>query len=297
MPSFFKRKHASGYQGSTSSSGAYPQPPSVSNSNSNQSTYGVQGNSAPIGWSGPGQASRPPQGDLRLQVPSTRPSGPASAGGFITPTLSPSPGGVTPPGSASYPGGFAPQGPPPIVPRNPQQDECYSWFVAIDQDGSGEISPQELQSALMNDGGLKFSAGTVKYLMSIFDVDNSRGIGFQEFESLWNYITQWRQMFESFDIDRNGKIDADELGRALAHYDLRVGLPVLDLLVKKYAAAAPRTRGYQNGPPPRPQIDLDRFVCACVVVRQMCQLYEQCTGYGAAQISRDDFIRAVISLP
>jgi Ca2+-binding EF-hand superfamily protein len=26
-------------------------------------------------------------------------------------------------------------------------------------------------------------------------------------------------MFESFDIDRNGKIDADELGRALAHYE------------------------------------------------------------------------------
>lgn len=26
-------------------------------------------------------------------------------------------------------------------------------------------------------------------------------------------------MFESFDIDRNGRIDADELGGALAHYE------------------------------------------------------------------------------
>ena len=59
-------------------------------------------------------------------------------------------------------------------------------------------------------------------------------------------------MFESFDIDRNGKIDADELGRALAHYEyvaplnllpirllmlsnsLHVGPRVLDLLIKKY---------------------------------------------------------------
>jgi Ca2+-binding EF-hand superfamily protein len=57
-----------------------------------------------------------------------------------------------------------------------------------------------------------------------------------QFEALWNYITvsvsngtpscltfpvlqQWRQMFESFDVDRNGQIDADELGRALAHYE------------------------------------------------------------------------------
>jgi len=169
--------------------------------------------------------------------------------------------------------------------------------VAIDQDGNQEISPLELQSALMNDSGLRFSTSTVKYLMSVFDYDNSRGISFQEFEPLWNYITQWRQMFESFDIDRNGKIDADELGRALAHYDLRVGPLVLDLLVKKYASAMPRTRSHYGAPLPRPQIDLDRFVCACVVVRQMCQLYDQCSGYGAAQISRDDFIRAVISLP
>jgi hypothetical protein len=172
-------------------------------------------------------------------------------------------------------------------------------FVAVDQDGSGEISPQELQSALIGEGGLglTFSANTVKYLMSIFDLDNSRGIGFPEFESLWKYITQWRQMFESFDVDRNGKIDADELSRALNHYELRVGLPVLDLLVKKYATAPPRSRGPHYGPPTPPQINLDQFVCACVIVQQMCQLYDQCSGYGSAQISRDDFLRAVIALP
>ena len=29
---------------------------------------------------------------------------------------------------------------------------------------------------------------------------------------------QWRQMFESFDADNDGTIDASELSRALAHY-------------------------------------------------------------------------------
>jgi len=197
-----------------------------------------------------------------------------------------------------YSGGFAPpQGPPPFVPRNPQQAECYSWFVAVDQDGSGEISPQELQNALVGDGGLRFSSSTVKYLMSIFDLDNSGGIGFPEFESIWNYITQWRQMFESFDVDRNGQINADELSHALAHYDLRVGLPVLDRLVKKYASPLPRSRVPHYGPPPTPQINLDQFVCACIIVQQMCQLYDKCSGYGSSQMNRDDFLRAVISLP
>jgi Ca2+-binding EF-hand superfamily protein len=303
MPSFFKRdskKNVGRFQSSSSSSNnAHPQSPgSVGWSNSNQDSWGVQGNSAPIGgWSSSSGSGRPSQGDLHLQV-----QRPPSAGGFINPGLSPSPGGVTPPGNDKHPSGFQggfppPQGPPPFVPRDAQQDEIYAWFVAVDQDGSGEISPQELQSALIGDGGLKFSSSTVNYLMSIFDLDNSRGIGFQEFESLWGYITQWRQMFESFDIDRNGKIDADELGRALAHYDLRVGLPVLDKLVQKYASTSPRSRGPQYGPPAPPQINLDQFVCACVIVQQMCRLYDQCSGHGSAQISRDDFIRAVISLP
>jgi len=108
---------------------------------------------------------------------------------------------------------------------------------------------------------------------------------------IWNYITQWRQMFES--TRTNWAV------RWLTMRSLRIGPTVLDLLVKKYAAAPPsRNRGPHYGaPPPPPQIDLDRFVCACVVVRQMCQLYDQCSGYGAAQISRDDFIKAMISLP
>lgn len=301
MP-FFKRGKKNVSAGTNSTHSA-PPPQSVAPSYSNQSTWGVQGNSAPIGWSpssGPssgGHATHPSQGDYHPQTALNQLSGPASAGGFVHPSVSPSPGGITRAGNLTHPGGFVPLGPPPVVPRNVQQDECYAWFVAVDQDGSGEISPEELRSALMNDGALRFSLGTVKYLMSIFDVDHSRGIGFREFESLWKYIIQWRQMFESFDADRDGKIDADELGRALAHYDLRVGPPVLDILVKKYAVVPPRNRGPHYGPPPRPQVDLDHFVCACVVVRQMCQLYDQCSGHGSAQISRDDFIRAVISLP
>jgi hypothetical protein len=119
------------------------------------------------------------------------------------------------------------------------------------------------------------------------DQDGSGGIGFEEvcgclfqsiskiskltclvqFEPLWNYMTvrapnrthllsdvfqqQWRQMFESFDTDDSGTIDANELSRALAHYkygssqifrfshsrlllSLHVGPPILNMLVKKY---------------------------------------------------------------
>ncbi|KAI0292093.1 hypothetical protein B0F90DRAFT_1671271 [Multifurca ochricompacta] len=111
-----------------------------------------------------------------------------------------------------------------------------------------------------------------RFLLKNCDLDESGGIGFQE---------QWRQMFDSFDIDHDNRIDGTELGRALAYYNLHVGPSVLDILVKKY----------------------DHFVCACVVVQQMCGLYDrfnQGGGGGAVvpqQMSRDEFLIAVISLP
>ncbi|KAI0302850.1 hypothetical protein B0F90DRAFT_175797 [Multifurca ochricompacta] len=205
-----------------------------------------------------------------------------------------------------HPGGFAPQ---LAALPNVQSDECFAWFVAVDQDGNGQVSPEELRSALLNDGGFRFSTRTVKYIMSIFDLDESGGIGFQEFEPLWNYMNQWRQMFDSFDIDRDNRIDGTELGQALAYYDLHVGPSVLDILVKKYGTIAPQNQqrhlGYSPAPvlAPRLQVDLDHFVCACVVVQQMCGLYDrfnQGGGGGAVvpqQMSRDEFLIAVISLP
>jgi len=201
-----------------------------------------------------------------------------------------------------HPNGSAPQ-PPQIVLPNVEQDEdeCYAWFFAVDQDGNGQLSPEELRSALLNDGGLKFSTGTVNYLMSLFDQDSNGTIGFEEFKPLWKYMTQWRQMFDSFDDDKDGRIDANELAGALGYYDLHVGPTVLEMLVNKYGLKPSRNRPPRYGGAPRPQLDLDHFVCACVVVQQMCVLYERCGAGGQgpehSRIGRDEFIRAVISLP
>ncbi|KAH9046328.1 hypothetical protein EDB83DRAFT_1537143 [Lactarius deliciosus] len=124
---------------------------------------------------------------------------------------------------------------PLVAPPNTQDDEQVAWFIAIDQDNSGQVSAEELQSALMNGyGGKRFSSETVKYLMNVFDLDGSGEIGMEEFKPLWDYVKQWREMFESFDYNQDGIIDATELSNALGHYNLQVGPLVINFLVHKY---------------------------------------------------------------
>jgi len=45
----------------------------------------------------------------------------------------------------------------------------------------------------------------------MFDRDQSGQIEIHEFQGLWNYLSQWRALFDQFDRDRSGTIDAGEL--------------------------------------------------------------------------------------
>ena len=98
---------------------------------------------------------------------------------------------------------------------NPQRQ----WFVAVDRDGSGQINPTELSQALINGDWTPFDLDTVKMLMSVFDVDRSGHISFNEvseslersecarysrcfpphpsqFAGLWKYIQDWQGVFK-----------------------------------------------------------------------------------------------------
>jgi Ca2+-binding EF-hand superfamily protein len=171
----------------------------------------------------------------------TSPSYPPSSPGPATTQRQPSvsqPKGTYPNWEGSSSAEPTPQpAPPPISPPNTQDDEQFAWFTAIDQDGSGQVSAEELQSALISGyGGKRFSTETVKYLMSVFDLDGSGGIGIDEFKPLWDYVKQWREMFESFDDNQDGIIDAVELSNALKYYNLQVGPLVINFLIHKYGA-------------------------------------------------------------
>jgi len=228
------------------------------------------------------------------------PVGGYGGGGYGPPPGAPPGGGYGAPpsgygGSTGYGGGFAPagghQGPPPGA--DPQ---LWNWFTSVDTDRSGHITATELERALINGDWTPFDLDTVKLLMTIFDTDRSGTIGFNEFSGLWKYIKDWQNVFKHFDRDRSGTIDGGELREALAQFGFNLSPPLLDLVQKKYDVKANRTAARTSA---IPGISFDRFVRACVVVKQLSEAFGKLDTDrdGWIQINYDQFMETVLSLP
>jgi len=216
-------------------------------------------------------------------------------GGYAPPSGGPPGGGYGGPGQGQGfggAGGFSmgrPQGPPPGA--DPQ---LWQWFSSVDTDRSGNISPHELQQALVNGDWTPFDLDTVKLLMNIFDTDRSGTIGFNEFSGLWQYIKDWQGVFRYFDQDKSGSIDGTELQNALARFGYTLSPPLLRLIERKYDV-----EGTVPGPGVAPGITFDRFVRCCVVVKQLTESFQRLDTRktGVVQMDYDTFMQTILQAP
>ncbi|KAI5117977.1 hypothetical protein M0805_004910 [Coniferiporia weirii] len=193
------------------------------------------------------------------------------------------------------PGGFGRRPRPPPPGADPQ---LWEWFSTVDEDNSGAVTAVELERCLINGDWTPFDLDTVKLLMTIFDTDRSGTIGFNEFAGLWKYIKDWQGVFRHFDRDRSGSIDGGELEEALRQFGYNLSPQLMRLLLAKYDISASEpttTRG--AGPPPA--ITFDRFVRACVVIRQLTESFQRLDTQrsGWIQINYDTFMQTVLSAP
>ena len=84
-----------------------------------------------------------------------------------------------------------------VIPPCPAgvSESHWKWFHTVDVDASGQISPLELQQALINGDHSKFESETIKMLFGLFDTDKSGSIGFTECvhsSPLHALFTLWR---------------------------------------------------------------------------------------------------------
>jgi len=203
------------------------------------------------------------------------------------------------------PGGFSQ--PPPTGPPAGADPQLWNCFISVDTDRSGSITATELQKALINGDWSPFDLDTVKLLMTIFDTDRSGTIGFNEFTGLWRYVKDWQNVFRHFDKDRSGSIDGAELQAALKQFGYNLSPQLLSEVEKKYyTSKASGSSGGPSGPAgfslphnAPAGISFDRFVRACVVIKQLTEAFQKLDTDrdGWIQINYDQFMHTVLAAP
>ncbi|KAL3850303.1 hypothetical protein ACJIZ3_012185 [Penstemon smallii] len=210
--------------------------------------------------------------------------------------------GPTPPpqGYGSFGSGPAPpsQG-YGYYPHQQQQQNYYSSFPPgthpdvirsyqmVDRNQNGYIEEAELQEALSM-SYQRFSIRTLRFLIFLFKnhAESSSKIGPKEFAEVWSCLSQWRAIFERFDRDRSGKIDAMELRDCL--YSLGYALPpsVLQVLISKY----------DDGSGRRVELNFDSFVECGMIVKGLTEKFkEKDQRYtGSATLNYETFMSMII---
>ena len=67
----------------------------------------------------------------------------------------------------------------------------------------------------MNNDYSKFDMHVIIAMIDMFDDDKTKEINFEEFQKIWAFLGNWREVFNQFDVDNGGAIDAEELTAGL----------------------------------------------------------------------------------
>ncbi|KAF7358834.1 Programmed cell death protein 6 [Mycena sanguinolenta] len=167
-------------------------------------------------------------------------------------------------------------------------------FILIDKDGSGQITANELQRALLNADWTPFHRSTVTILMTLFDADQSGTIDFHEFAGLWRFIENWKKVFEHFDKDHSGMIEKDELADVLqAKFGWTLSPMVLNQMQRTFASKT--TAQTRNS---LPGFSLDIFLRVIVIIQQLSEEFAilDSDHEDVIRIGHDQLVHIVLSL-
>ncbi|RZC35354.1 EF-hand 7 domain containing protein [Asbolus verrucosus] len=166
-----------------------------------------------------------------------------------------------------------------------QSSEAQRWFDSVDQDHSGRINRMELQSALIDCQGRKFSEIACKLMIEMFDGDHSGTINRNEFQQLFGYVNQWVAVFEHHDKDHSGYVDERELSQALQEMGYKLSLDFIKMLMRKC--------DLQNCQ----QVTVDQFVVICVQIQRLTEAFRvrDKEMKGVITIGFEDFLNVALN--
>ncbi|KAG4088597.1 EF-hand [Neocallimastix lanati (nom. inval.)] len=170
---------------------------------------------------------------------------------------------------------------------NHTEDEVRQWFNAVDTDGSGELTIEELRQALKNADNSSFSYQTIILIVRMINTRNTDTLNLNEFHAMMIYIDRWRKMFNLFDIDGNNSIDREELKEALYRLKLQISDHIIQLLLKKYS------RNFDGE-----TVNFDQFMNICISLNSITESfrYRDRNRQGKLNLNYEEFLVQVINL-
>ncbi|XP_059390826.1 programmed cell death protein 6-like [Carassius carassius] len=168
----------------------------------------------------------------------------------------------------------------------PDQSFLWNIFQRVDKDRSGAISDTELQQALSNGTWTPFNPVTVRSIISMFDRENKGGVNFNEFAGVWKYITDWQNIFRTYDRDNSGFIDKNELKQALTGFGYRLSDQFYNTLIEKFDRQK------------RSQVAFDDFIQCCIVLQRLTDVFRRydTDQDGWIQVSYEQYLSMVFNV-
>jgi len=122
-------------------------------------------------------------------------------------------------------------------------------------------------------------------LPGIFDKDGNGTIDVSEFQQLWQYINQWKGVFDRFDRDKSGNIDVGELHTAYSEMGFVVSMAFCQLVVTRFDRLAKKS------------LKFDDFIQSCVMLRALTDAFRvrDSNLNGIIQVSYEDFMSMAIA--
>jgi len=109
--------------------------------------------------------------------------------------------------------------------------ELTKWFQAVDKDGGGTITADELQN--LSFGGEPLGFEIALKLVKVFDKSRSGDIDMREYITLHKFIQAMTQSFMAADTDRSGSLDAQEIHGALQSAGFQLSFPSVQSMFNK----------------------------------------------------------------
>ncbi|WLF79447.1 hypothetical protein PVL30_003201 [Lodderomyces elongisporus] len=184
--------------------------------------------------------------------------------------------------------------------------ELRSVFEKVDTNKSGRISAKELSYALLNFDHTRFHESTIKLMLNLFTAQkksdgsssstssssydsSNKSLNFDQFVSLWKYLSAYKKLFIQADADKSGDISFGEFQKILEQIGYKLDIDLVLHLFSKYTA---KSDGGLGGGGEIGRLKFDMFIELLIYLRKLTDIFKKYDKdlSGTATIGFSDFL-------